>query len=318
MNKMSVGGPILPPTPPPAPAFPSAPRFSDAKLPPAPPNPKFPSFSMDLDDMDLQDVTNIPDSTRHSVRHSVRHSIRQTGTFDNSVDFADPLVTVDTVESGDKGADTMSSAPWDEGSEYDMHSSPVQASTGKGMDDDDDDDDDNTGFDVPNRLAMGADAAAARLDLHRCTIRVHKQLFEQMKTHSMRPANQTSPSGAGGPRDLLRCQGELWLRSRVPMRGWKRRYGSIVDHAFFGPVLFLFKYDAKGDVALHNSMMIVLVDSHVRLGKNTVTREKDYRCEFTLKTTRRRYTIAASHTMRRDYWIRNLEGIQHKSATRRS
>lgn len=178
----------------------------------------------------------------------------------------------------------------------------------------DDDDDDHAGFDLPDRLATGSEAAAARLDLHRCTIRVHKQLFEQMKTNSMKPAGlQESADGSQG---LSRCQGELWLRSRVPMRGWKRRYGSIVDHAFFGPVLFLFKYDTKGDVALHNSMMIVLVDSHVRLGKNTLTKERDYRCEFVLKTTKRRYVIAASHTMRRDYWIRNLEGIQGQTTAR--
>lgn len=310
----------FPPAPPPAPAFPSAPRFSDQKLPTAPPNPKFPSFSMDLDDMDLQDVTNMPGSTRHSVRHSIRHSVRQSagqsGTFDHSVDFGDPLITVDTAKTSDKGMDTMSSAPWDETGDYDFQSSPAQTSRTDNYDDDDDDE--NAGFDVPNRLAKGADAAAARLDLHRCTIRVHKQLLDQMKTHSMGPVTPTPSSGSDRSRDLSRCQGELWLRSRVPMRGWKRRYGSIVDHAFFGPVLFLFKYDAKGDVALHNSMMIVLVDSHVRLGKNTVTKEKDYRCEFMLKTTKRKYTIAASHTMRRDYWIRNLEGIQHEAKTRRA
>jgi hypothetical protein len=83
-------------------------------------------------------------------------------------------------------------------------------------------------------------------------------------------------------------------------------------------VLFLFKYDSKGNVALHHSMMIVLVDSEVRLGKNTTTRDNSYRCEFLLKTSRRKYNVAANHTMRRDYWIRNLEQIQAAANSRDS
>lgn len=170
---------------------------------------------------------------------------------------------------------------------------------------------DDEGLDIPDRLTMGPGAAAARLDLQRCTIRVHKQLVDQIKTNSMKPMQ--NPTKCEEP--LSRCQGELWLKSRVPMVGWKKRYGSIVDHAYFGPVLFLFKYDAKSNVALHHSMMIVLVDSSVRLGKNSTTKDKDYRCEFILKTTKRRYTIAANHTMRRDYWLGNLETIQQQAST---
>lgn len=176
-------------------------------------------------------------------------------------------------------------------------------------------DDEDAGFDVPDRLTIGPGAAAARLDLQRCTIRVHKQLVDQIKTNSMKPGTIDSYASSDTPEELSRCQGELWLKSRVPMRGWKKRYGSIVDHAYFGPVLFLFKYDAKGNVALHHSMMIVLVDSMVRLGKNSTTKERDYRCEFVLKTTKRRYLIAANHTMRRDYWLRNLENIQQQAST---
>lgn len=200
-----------------------------------------------------------------------------------------------------------SGKPWDKPLDYDtMASAPLQS----------DDEDDADAFDVPDRLTIGPGAAAARLDLQRCTIRVHKQLVHQIKTHSMKPAEAENVTMSST--ELSRCQGELWLKSRVPMIGWKKRYGSIVDHAFFGPVLFLFKYDAKGNVALHHSMMIVLVDSQVRLGKNSTTKDKDYRCEFVLKTTKRRYTIAANHTMRRDYWLRNLETIQRDASTQYS
>lgn len=179
-------------------------------------------------------------------------------------------------------------------------------------------------FDIPTRLTLGPGAAAARLDLQRCTIRVHKELVSQLATHSMKPgafpglAGESGRENGGAEDDdgLSRAQGELFLKSRLPMRGWRRRYGSIVDHAYFGPVLFLFKYDSKGNVALHHSMMIVLVDSSVRLGRNYASKESGYRCEFLLKTTKRKYNIAANHTMRRDYWIRNLEQIQATATSR--
>lgn len=164
-------------------------------------------------------------------------------------------------------------------------------------------------FDAPDRLTIGPGAAAARLDLQRCTIKVHQQLVDQLGTKSM---NLSTLDGV--ERDsmgqLSRAQGELFLKSRVPLRGWRRRYGSIVDHSYFGPVLFLFKYDSKGNVALHHSMMIVLVESQVRLGKNTTARDGSHRCEFYLKTSRRKYCVAATHTMRRDYWLSHLEGLQ--------
>lgn len=209
--------------------------------------------------------------------------------------------------------DSVPEKHWDKPLDCDTMSSlpPVQAVHAVGQADDDDDD---AGMDVPDRLTIGPGAAAARLDLKRCTVRVHRQLMDQIKTHSMKPA---AAGTKNQPQELSRCQGELWLKSRVPMVGWKKRYGSIVDHSFFGPVLFLFRYDHKGHVALQNSMMIVLVDSEVRLGRNSVTRDGQYRCEFVLRTTKRRYVFAANHTMRRDYWLRNLESIQEKATTQR-
>jgi hypothetical protein len=180
-------------------------------------------------------------------------------------------------------------------------------------------------FDIPTRLTLGPGAAAARLDLQRCTIKVHKQLVHQLQSHSMRPGGGLAGFDRFGgddeghareeEEDLSRAQGEVYLKSRMPMCGWRRRYGSIVDHAYFGPVLFLFKYDAKGNVALHHSMMIVLADSDVRLGRNSTTKDGGYRCEFDLRTSSRKYQLSANHTMRRDYWIRNLESIQVAAAT---
>lgn len=264
------------------------------------------------DTADLEDITNVPGrrATRGSVYRSdvpaqfARASFSTVGkgpvdTFDDDEE-PHPHVQVDK--------------PWDKKLDFEsMAAAPIARP-------EDEDEDEDAGFDVPDRLTMGPGAAAARLDLQRCTIRVHKQLVDQIKTNSMKPGTIDSYGSGADNRtvsgeELSRCQGELWLKSRVPMMGWKKRYGSIVDHAYFGPVLFLFKYDAKGNVALHHSIMIVLVDSHVRLGKNSTTKDRDYRCEFVLKTTKRRYMIAANHTMRRDYWLRNLESIQQQAST---
>lgn len=278
-----------------APAFPDTLRFSEsaqANASATPPQAKFPSFTMELDDGgDLHDITN--------VRGSHRNSMYRPG----GGDVGNPP-SVDTFEDGVETPEK----PWNKPMDFDTMSSAPPASMSV-----EEDEGDEGGFDVPDRLTMGPGAAAARLDLHRCTMRVHKQLVDQIKTNSMKPAS--APEVVEQREELSRCQGELWLKSRVPMRGWKKRYGSIVDHAYFGPVLFLFKYDAKGNVTLTNSMMIVLVDSHVRLGKNSTTRDRAYRCEFLLKTTKRRYVIAANHTMRRDYWLRNLETIQQQATT---
>lgn len=245
------------------------------------PDPKFPSFTMDMSH-DLADITNISASA-------------------TSTAFA----TDDDDHFGNTRSIGVDSAkPWDKPIDF---SQMTKASVTF--------DEDGGGIDVPDRMTIGPGAAAARLDLQRCTMRVHKQLVDQIKTNSMKPATIDSQPSKRSADELSRCQGELWLKSRMPMVGWKKRYGSIVDHAYFGPVLFLFKYDAKGNVALHHSMMIVLVDSHVRLGKNSTTKDRDYRCEFVLKTTKRRYLIAANHTMRRDYWLRNLENIQQHAST---
>ena len=174
------------------------------------------------------------------------------------------------------------------------------------------DDGDGGGFDIPTRLTIGPNAKAARLDLQRCTIQVHKQLKEQLGRESMHPGKLH-----GEERDsmgqLSRAQGELFLKSRIPMMGWRRRYGSIVDHSYFGPVLFLFKYDSDGDVALHHSMMIVLVESQVRLGKNSLNEKGDHRCEFHLTTSRRKYRLSTAHTKDRDNWLKNLLDLQEQT-----
>lgn len=308
----------LPPAPPVAPAFPETIRFSEH------PNtgnttttnggPKFPSFTLDDEDVGLLDITN-----------NMRVNTNRNSTYVPG-GVTETMTTNETGISDDLSA--LNSKPWDKPMDFDTMTSlpPVSSGPGggSGSSGDDDDDDTHVGFDVPDRLTMGPGAAAARLDLHRCTIKVHRQLVDQIKTHSMKspsenpipPLNGARSKNGGSLQDeMSRCQGELWLKSRVPMRGWKKRYGSIVDHAYFGPVLFLFKYDAKGNVTLTNSMMIVLVDSQVRLGKNTTTKDGEYRCEFILKTTKRRYVISANHTMRRDYWLRNLESIQQQAST---
>lgn len=305
-----------------APRLPSTPRISEENVAPAN-DPRFPSFTMNSDFFaagdaeDLHDITNEPQHAAHhapTAAKAHRDKFSMPRPWDRPMDTgkisAAPPVSQETRQRSrqrGKAANPVVSVkpPRDE----------------PGNDDEVDDDDLDDLCDIPTRLTIGPGAAAARLDLQRCTLRVHKQLVHQLQTNSMKPgafSNQHFGDfghGAGMSEEdsgdgLSRAQGELFLKSRFPLKKWRRRYGSIVDHAYFGPVLFLFKYDARGDVSLHHSMMIVLADSNVRLGKNSTSKEGGYRCEFLLKTTRRKYQLAANHTMRRDYWIRNLEAIQ--------
>lgn len=168
------------------------------------------------------------------------------------------------------------------------------------------------------------------MDLHRCSLRVQKELqstlglrasgrVETMLSPPSRGAdgalvgvNGGAPGadgGAGGAAGLSRAQGELWWRHPWT-RLYRRRFGSIVDHEYFGPVLFLFKYDGKGNVALKRSCMVVLHDSSVRLGGNKRGGDGRFRCEFRLVTAKRGYALACRDTMKRDYWLEELGRIQ--------
>ncbi|GAB0490255.1 hypothetical protein MMPV_001487 [Pyropia vietnamensis] len=184
-----------------------------------------------------------------------------------------------------------------------------------------DDEDGGDIIDVPNRYSRVPGSAAALMDLHRCSLRVQKELQSTLGLRaSGRVETMLSPpsAGAGGLGDaggsgdgggLSRAQGELWWRHPWT-RMYRRRFGSIVDHEWFGPVLFLFKYDGKGNVALKRSCMVVLHGSSVKLGGNKRGGDGRFRCEFKLVTTKRAYGLACRDTMKRDYWLEELGRIQ--------
>ncbi|OSX68246.1 hypothetical protein BU14_3147s0001, partial [Porphyra umbilicalis] len=164
-------------------------------------------------------------------------------------------------------------------------------------------------IDVPRRYSRAPGSAAALMDLHRCSLRVQKELQStlglrasgRVETMLNPPALQVDGgSGAGGDGGLSRAQGELWWRHPWT-RLYRRRFGSIVDHEWFGPVLFLFKYDGKGNVALKRSCMVVLGGSSVKLGGNKRGGDGRFRCEFKLVTAKRAYALACRDTMKRDY-----------------
>lgn len=186
-----------------------------------------------------------------------------------------------------------------------------------------DDEDGGDIIDVPNRYSRAPGSAAALMDLHRCSLRVQKELQSTLGLRaSGRVETMLSPPSlggvgglggeAGGSADgggLSRAQGELWWRHPWT-RMYRRRFGSIVDHEWFGPVLFLFKYDGKGNVALKRSCMVVLHGSSVKLGGNKRGGDGRFRCEFKLVTAKRAYGLACRDTMKRDYWLEELGRIQ--------
>ena len=88
------------------------------------------------------------------------------------------------METEDHELSTLNSniKPWDKPSDYDTVTSlPTMNSNGSGSNSNGSDEynDNHFGFDIPDRLTIGPNAAAARLDLHRCTIKVRRQLVDQ-------------------------------------------------------------------------------------------------------------------------------------------
>eukprot|EP00180_Rhodochaete_pulchella_P001665 Plantae.Rhodophyta-Rhodochaete_pulchella.ctg25093.p2 GENE.Plantae.Rhodophyta-Rhodochaete_pulchella.ctg25093~~Plantae.Rhodophyta-Rhodochaete_pulchella.ctg25093.p2 ORF type:complete len:146 (+),score=20.39 Plantae.Rhodophyta-Rhodochaete_pulchella.ctg25093:219-656(+) len=144
------------------------------------------------------------------------------------------------------------------------------------------------------------------MDLQRASVAI-----AQARNLSQKPAPGAINDGDIVTHDpMSRATGDVYMRSRLPLFAmWRRRYASVVDHAYFGPVLFLFKYDNNGAVACKHSAMVALDDCDVSLGRNSRDREGRYKMEFSLKTERRKYTFATVDNMKREYWIEHLRSI---------
>jgi len=142
--------------------------------------------------------------------------------------------------------------------------------------------------DAPLRLTQQADAQAALVDLNKISMSIAEKV------------NSGSDEADSGAR------GTLYVRQRLLKKSWKKRYASIVVHQYFGPVLFLFKYDKRDQVLAKSAQMIVLEDSQVRLGNNSRDSSGIYRCEFILQTSRKSYIFSSYDSINRDFWISAL------------
>mmetsp|Transcript_693 Transcript_693/g.2300 ORF Transcript_693/g.2300 Transcript_693/m.2300 type:complete len:193 (+) Transcript_693:217-795(+) len=103
-------------------------------------------------------------------------------------------------------------------------------------------------------------------------------------------------------------QGQLFIKTKW-LGMWRKRFGSVANHAQYGPVLFLFAYDKDGTVDLKNSQMIALADSSVKLGRNVKAGDGKFKCEFILTTQKKRHVFAARDAITRDYWIENIRKL---------
>eukprot|EP00188_Purpureofilum_apyrenoidigerum_P000611 Plantae.Rhodophyta-Purpureofilum_apyrenoidigerum.ctg1277.p2 GENE.Plantae.Rhodophyta-Purpureofilum_apyrenoidigerum.ctg1277~~Plantae.Rhodophyta-Purpureofilum_apyrenoidigerum.ctg1277.p2 ORF type:complete len:188 (+),score=46.97 Plantae.Rhodophyta-Purpureofilum_apyrenoidigerum.ctg1277:183-746(+) len=108
--------------------------------------------------------------------------------------------------------------------------------------------------------------------------------------------------------DRTSTQGPLFIKVKW-FHMWKKRFGSVANHAQYGPVLFLFAYDKDGTVDLKNSQMIALADSSVRLGRNVKSSDGKFKCEFILNTHKKRHVFAARDAITRDYWIASIRKL---------
>mmetsp|Transcript_6706 Transcript_6706/g.14335 ORF Transcript_6706/g.14335 Transcript_6706/m.14335 type:complete len:240 (-) Transcript_6706:244-963(-) len=164
------------------------------------------------------------------------------------------------------------------------HADRSRAGEGKAMNDSDE------GMDLPQRLTRGPEAAAAIQDLQRCSVAIAA----------------SANAGVHDPNTFAR--GDLFLRQRFFTTTWKKRFASLVEHAYFGPVLFLFRYDKKGHVNPKMSTMIALADAEVRMGDDCADTNGIFRCQFSLKA-RRKYILSVNDALMREYWIENLRSF---------
>mmetsp|Transcript_515 Transcript_515/g.972 ORF Transcript_515/g.972 Transcript_515/m.972 type:complete len:331 (-) Transcript_515:238-1230(-) len=146
-------------------------------------------------------------------------------------------------------------------------------------------------YDIPQRLTVRPGTISKLKELEHQSIRLAEA--------------RNNGSSSDDMENLSRASGDIWVRQWI-LPIWRRRYASVVDHAHFGPVLFLFKYQDGGFICVKHSAMIALDSTQVKLGRNILDKDGLYKMEFTLKTERRKYVFAAPDHMKREYWIEHL------------
>lgn len=172
---------------------------------------------------------------------------------------------------------------------------------------DQEEEDDGDVYDMPQGMMAGPGGGRALRELQCASVKAGNELAAQVREleSKQRAARESAPQ-----QKISRAQGGLQLRSRF-LRRWNTRYASIVDHAYFGSVLFLFQHEGRakrdGTVALKASKMVVLADSTVR--ELEVLRKTGPSFFFELKTAQRKYVFACVDEEQRQYWLENLSSF---------
>lgn len=170
-----------------------------------------------------------------------------------------------------------------------------------------DDEEEGEVFDASERVMGTPGLEPALSDLKRASVQAGNELAMTAFTLHTPPRNGGEPM----PDKVSRVNGQLLLKTRV-LRRWITRFVSIVDHQYFGAVMFLFCHDATKDeraktgaVTLRNSKMIVLADTNVR-EVSTTLRRSPKSALFELRTTQRKYLFAAENCSKREFWISQI------------
>lgn len=189
-------------------------------------------------------------------------------------------------------------------------------------------DDDDGGLDIPVRFSVTPAAGHALRDLQRASITAANELANSIRLMSQEPRHgsleeadalsqrtHSTPSqgmrdggGGGGNNSCQKLQGQLMLRSRL-FRRWNLRYATVVNQAYFGPVLLLFRPDKplfQSAFTLKSSKMIALTHSKVTEHEKPRKHNNGLIYMFDLTTSQRTYTFACTDLKTRSLWVTNL------------
>lgn len=190
-------------------------------------------------------------------------------------------------------------------------------------------DEEDGGLDVPDDFATSPAASRAMRDLQRASITAAHELAQSIRLmheegginvdHSPRgpvhpeptskDASAAGDAAAPSQGDGNKLQGQLLLRSRL-FRRWNLRYVTVIQQAYFGPVLLLFRPDSKpifhSAFSLKSSKMVALAHAKVSMQEAPKKHNGSVIHLFDLTTSHRTYTFACMDPESRTRWVSNL------------
>lgn len=190
----------------------------------------------------------------------------------------------------------------------------------------DHDDEDGT-LDIPDGLTSSPAASRAIRELQRASITAANELVESIRLmddqaigHSVAKGDDPGyakftdrlpTDGIVGVSDdgCKKLQGQLLLRSRF-LRRWNLRYATVIQQAYFGPVLLLFRPDSKpglsSSMSLKSSKMVALAHATVVMQDAPRKHNGAVIHLFDMTTSQRTYTFACSDPGSRTHWVHRL------------